>query len=215
MSLAPRLESLPPAQRALWPALAAVPREFVLYGGTALALRLAHRESVDFDFFAHAPLDHGALDAALPWLARARTLQESANTRTVLADGDVKVSFFGALGFGRVGEPEHVGNGAMRIASLHDLAGTKIKALLQRVEAKDYLDIHALLGAGVRLETILGAAVALFGPAFNPIVACKALGYFEGGDLATLPDSVTRVLVAEATRELEVTALPLASARLD
>jgi len=31
--------------------LAGVPPHFILYGGTALALRLGHRESVDFDFF--------------------------------------------------------------------------------------------------------------------------------------------------------------------
>jgi len=53
VTFAPRLEALPPAQRALWPELAAVPRRCVLYGGTALAIRIAHRPSVDFDFFAH------------------------------------------------------------------------------------------------------------------------------------------------------------------
>ena len=37
--------------RALWPDLAEVPHSFVLYGGTALALRLGHRISEDFDFF--------------------------------------------------------------------------------------------------------------------------------------------------------------------
>ena len=36
---------------AMWPILAKVSKRFVLYGGTAIALRLAHRESVDFDFF--------------------------------------------------------------------------------------------------------------------------------------------------------------------
>jgi hypothetical protein len=36
----PRLDILPPAQRRLWDELAAVPAEFVLYGGTAIALRL-------------------------------------------------------------------------------------------------------------------------------------------------------------------------------
>lgn len=82
--LRPRFEVLPAAQRALWPDLAAVPSGFVLYGGTALALRLGHRASVDFDFFAHDPLDHHALERALPWLRSADALQEEANTRTVL-----------------------------------------------------------------------------------------------------------------------------------
>ena len=63
----PRLDVLPAAQRRLWPALADVPDTFVLYGGTALALRLAHRTSVDFDFFAAKPLDADKL-LALPFI---------------------------------------------------------------------------------------------------------------------------------------------------
>src|SRR5262245_60249590 len=48
----PRLDILPDAQRELWPQLSAAPRlSFVLYGGTAVALHLGHRQSVDFDFF--------------------------------------------------------------------------------------------------------------------------------------------------------------------
>ncbi|WP_373321508.1 nucleotidyl transferase AbiEii/AbiGii toxin family protein [Rivihabitans pingtungensis] len=37
---------------------------FVLYGGTAIALRLGHRESVDFDFFSDRPLDRDPDHAA-------------------------------------------------------------------------------------------------------------------------------------------------------
>ena len=54
MSDFPRLDILPAAQCTLWPKLAEVRRHsFVLYGGTAVALYLGHRESVDFDFFTH------------------------------------------------------------------------------------------------------------------------------------------------------------------
>ena len=49
----PRLDILPPEQRRLWNELGSVPTEFVLYGGTAIALHLGHRDSVDFDFFAN------------------------------------------------------------------------------------------------------------------------------------------------------------------
>lgn len=48
----PRMEILPPAQQRLWPELQpAAELGFALYGGTAIALRLGHRASVDFDFF--------------------------------------------------------------------------------------------------------------------------------------------------------------------
>jgi Nucleotidyl transferase AbiEii toxin, Type IV TA system len=47
----PRLDILPDSQRRLWPELDAIPSDFVLYGGTGLALQLGHRVSEDFDFF--------------------------------------------------------------------------------------------------------------------------------------------------------------------
>jgi hypothetical protein len=46
----PRLDILPDAQRRLWPELARTPDNFTLYGGTAIALRLGHRQSADFYF---------------------------------------------------------------------------------------------------------------------------------------------------------------------
>lgn len=60
-----KIDILPPAQRELWPELSRAPAHFILYGGTALALRLAHRQSLDFDFFSSAPFEPGALQAAL------------------------------------------------------------------------------------------------------------------------------------------------------
>jgi len=51
---------LPPAQRRLWDTGLGVPRHFVLYGGTALALRLGHRQSVDCDFFSAGDFLPGA-----------------------------------------------------------------------------------------------------------------------------------------------------------
>ncbi|WP_437982542.1 nucleotidyl transferase AbiEii/AbiGii toxin family protein [Sorangium sp. So ce117] len=216
--LLPRLDILPPAQRALWPELAHIPKRFVLYGGTALALRLGHRESIDFDFFAHDPLDHRVLEREIPWLRDSDALQEEANARTVLVrcpGGSVKVSLFGEIRFGRVGEPTLTEDGIIRVASMLDLAGTKVKALLQRVESKDYLDIAALISAGVAIERVLGSARSLFGPAFNPLIARKTLAYFEGGDLASLPEAVKGLLVEHATSDVEVLPLPKLSERID
>ena len=51
MFIKAKTEILPPAQMELWPMLKAIPKSFVLYGGTAVALRFGHRNSVDFDFF--------------------------------------------------------------------------------------------------------------------------------------------------------------------
>ena len=99
----PNLAMLPPAQRALLPELAATPDAFTLYGGTALALRLGHRASVDFNFFSNAPFDPDDLARKLPYLKDAERIQVSPNTLTYRVDrgGPVLVSFFGGLGWGK------------------------------------------------------------------------------------------------------------------
>lgn len=192
----PKLETLPAAQRRLWPSLSEVPRRFVLYGGTALALRLEHRRSLDFDFFSSAHFEPDALRASIPFLARATLLASSPDTLAV-AVGGVKVSFFGGLRLRVVHLPDTAPNG-VRVASIDDLAGTKIKALLDRIEAKDYLDIAALLRAGLSVEKIIGNAMAIFGPAFSPIIALKALAAVDDPGLSSLPSRVKRELRAAA-----------------
>jgi hypothetical protein len=96
----PKLATLPAAQRELWPLLAPAPRlSYVLYGGTAVALYLGHRVSIDFDFFRSDPLDKPELLAAFPFLENADTIQEDRNTwvvRVAMPSGSVKVSFSAA-----------------------------------------------------------------------------------------------------------------------
>src|ERR1022692_5180784 len=95
--LLPHLEVLPSAQRKLWAELSAVPGEFVLYGATALALHLGHRELMDFDFFGSRPLDLSALETGIPFLAGARIVQRERNKLSAIVDrgGSVKGWFFG------------------------------------------------------------------------------------------------------------------------
>lgn len=200
MSFVPRLGGLPKAQRALWPELAQVPHHFVLYGGTGLALRLGHRESEDFDFFSDQKFAPGSLMNALPLLKGATVLDSKANTFTVLVDrnGPVKLSFFGGLTFGRVRDPEWTDDRVIRVASLLDLAAAKLKVILERSAAKDYLDVHALLTQGVSVAEALAAARAVQDDEFNLLIPLRALGYFEDGDLRTLPDEVKAALAKAA-----------------
>ncbi len=75
--LQPCLEVLPAAQLKVWKNLAPTRQlGFVLYGGTAIALRLGHRVSVDFDFFTQAPLDRLAIGEAFPFLAGSSVIQD-------------------------------------------------------------------------------------------------------------------------------------------
>ena len=199
-SFTPRLDVLPLAQRQLWPQLrAATDLGFVLYGGTAIALRLGHRASIDFDLFSARPLDRDAIAAALPFVGQATALQDQRDSWTLLTPELVKLSFFGNLTMGRTGTPATTDDGVLMVASLDDLMTTNLKVILQRAEAKDYRDIAALLGAGVSLARGLAAARKIFGPNFQPSEALKALVYFGDGDLATLSDA-EKIVLGEAVK---------------
>jgi hypothetical protein len=215
MALAVKLSSLPDPQQRLWPELARVPPSFVLYGGTAVALRYGHRVSVDFDFFSSEPFDPFALQHALGPLGTGITAQAEPNTLVSLLDrgGAIKVSFFGGIGSGRIGNPEPTDDGCIRIASPLDLLATKLKTILQRSDSKDYRDIAALLRAGVSLMAGLGGAAALYPPSFPVASSIKALGYFDDLEDADLLSDRDRDCLLEAVDQLvgEIPIVPLAS----
>ena len=202
----PRLDALPAAQKRFWPELKCVPRHFVLYGGTALALHMAHRMSIDFDFFSSEEFQPDDLARGISWLRSAERLQSSPNTLTVavVREEPIRISFFGGLSIGRVGEPLLTNDKVAAVASLLDIAATKAAVLPQRAEQKDYLDMAQLLKAGIGLVEILGAARALHPETFNPMIALKALTYFQDGDLPELPAEVKRLLCDAAGKVADI-----------
>ena len=67
-------------------------------------------------------------------------------------------------------------------------ADTKLKAILDRAEAKDYRDISAMLSAGVSLEKGVGSIAGNYRR--DPALPLKALGFFKDGDLPSLPKPI-------------------------
>jgi hypothetical protein len=202
----PKTAILPKAQQELWPLLAPAPGlSFVLYGGTAVALHLGHRISVDFDFFRTKPLDKTEIEKSFTFMRGARTIQEDENTLVVSApmqSGPVKISFFGGLSIGRINQPLLSRDGTLLVASLEDLLATKLKAIMDRAEAKDYRDISVMLSAGISLETALGAFAKMYGK--DPGLPLRAMGFFKDGDLPSLPKSDQDVLRKARDRVSEI-----------
>jgi hypothetical protein len=192
----PRLDILPPAQLALWPELNATPEHFTLYGGTALALRLGHRQSVDFDFFSDVAFDPDELARAIPFLAGAERVRVSTHSLECRVErgGPVLVSFFGNLDLGQAAPREMADGSQVHIASLLDIAGTKAAVVQRRAEVRDYLDIDALIRDGIALPQILAAGAVVYERSFNPLITLKALSYFH--DVPTLPAEVRERLQA-------------------
>ncbi len=184
----PRLDMLSLAQRRVWPHLGELPLEFVLYGGTAIALRLGHRQSLDFDLFAGRRFAPGDLVREVPLLRTAPVVRTAPDTLIVTLDR-VRVSLFG-VAIGAIASPEVTPDIGLAVASLADLAATKAKTLLDRAEAKDYLDLDALLRTGLPLADILGYARAVFGQLLDPLLVLKAVTYFEDEEVRDLPEDV-------------------------
>jgi Nucleotidyl transferase AbiEii toxin, Type IV TA system len=205
----PRLDVLPPQQRRLWSELSQLPEHFVLYGGTAIALRLGERQSIDFDFFTNESISADVLSRSLPFLRGAELIQSESNTSTftVHREREIKVSFFGGLTIGRVADPDRCEDNGVSIASLLDLAAQKMKVILARAEAKDYLDIYTLLRAGVTLPRALGAAKGLY-PEFNPVLSLKALAYYGEPSLATMPAEIREFLTTASARVESIETIP-------
>ena len=210
-SFKPHLEVLPKAQKETWPALGwTTTSRFVLYGGTAIALRCGHRASIDFDFFTDQKLNQSTILKELRESGMDfRVVQDEKNSLTVVTEpGNVRLSFFGGLEMGRVGVPALTEDGVVFIASSLDLLGTKLKVIMQRAESKDYSDIAQLLGGGPSLIQGLGAAQSLYGSAFAPAECLRALTFFDDGDLARVDEETRKFLRAETAKATKVFPIP-------
>jgi Nucleotidyl transferase AbiEii toxin, Type IV TA system len=205
----PRLDILPPAQQAVWAELSQIPEAFTLYGGTAIALYLGHRESVDFDFFGFEDFDPDRLMRDVPLLKNAEVIQREHNTLTCNVDrgGPVQISFFGIPGVNIVKAPTIAQEIGLKIASLIDLAGIKASVVQKRAQLKDYIDIDALISKGIDLPTALAAGAIIYGNSFNPLITLKALSWFNDGNLSKLT-AATRSRLEGAVKAVDLSALP-------
>lgn len=95
-------------------------------GGAALALHLAHRNSVDFDLFGSRSLDLSQIEQGTSFLKGANIIQRDKNTLSAIVDrgGPVKVSFFGVPNLPRLSAAVVARDNGLGVASLLDLAGT-------------------------------------------------------------------------------------------
>lgn len=64
----------------------------------------------------------------------------------------------------------------------------KAAVIQKRAEAKDYIDIDALLQSKVDLSIMLAAGRVVYGRRFNPLITLKALSFFE--DVSNVPARV-------------------------
>jgi hypothetical protein len=169
-------EILTPEQVRLLPLLQAVSKRFGLVGGTAVALHLGHRRSIDFDLFSYEPFDNTAVKRQVVKVAEiTNTFVKHPGEYTFLC-GVVKVTFFHypyAIPYA-----EHLER-IIKIPDLLTLAAMKAFALGKRAKWKDYVDLYFIMRDAHSFADIVRTGIELFGNEFNEKLFRVQLSYFD------------------------------------
>jgi len=160
-------------QEKLLPLLKDASNDFGLVGGTAIALHLGHRRSVDFDLFTQENFDSDEMRGLIRKKHRIeRTFVENPNELTILVMG-IKMTFLKypfAIEFSQ--NLENV----IKLPDLLTLAAMKAFALGKRAKWKDYVDLYFILKK-YSLGKIVSRAMTMFEGAFNEKLFREQLSY--------------------------------------
>ncbi len=154
---------------------------FRLVGGTALALQIGHRKSIDLDFFGQAALNEHRLTKILGELGTTTLLKKSENILIYSCSG-VKVDFVNYR-YQWLTEPVKEGN--LNMAGKEDIGAMKINAVLGRGSRKDFIDLFTLLDY-FSIEELLSFFTGKY-PEGSIFLALKSLAYFEDAEFEPMP----------------------------
>ncbi len=184
---------------AILPLFQSFKKDFYLAGGTALALQIGHRDSVDFDFFCTKDFDTKKMFQHLREVFMGHKLlviQEEPSTLTLLVDDAIKVSFFGH-DYPLIQELIEEEN--MRLASVADIGCMKLSAITSRATNKDYIDLYFILQQ-VSLAELLQLTGQKY-PELERNLILKSLVYFEDITLEKILFKHDREVLFEQVKE--------------
>ena len=172
------LDVLTPEGKILFSRLAVFKDYFYLAGGTALALQIGHRVSVDFDLFSPDPIKKTLIAKVEKELTSGLVEPLVATSRelTVIANG-VKCTFlhypFEIL------LPLETG-GPVDLLSAKEILATKAYTIGRRGSFKDYIDLFVGVRSDIAsLEEIIDLASRKYGSAFNDRLFLEQLLYID------------------------------------
>lgn len=172
-------EILVDEQRALMPLVHDFSRKFGLVGGTAIALHLGHRRSIDFDLFTAQDFSSSEIRRVMRRHRHVpRVLRDESGQYTVIING-VFFTFYQYLF--PVTFPRRWPD-VIRLPDLLTLAAMKAHALGRRAKWKDYVDLYFILENSHTMKQIVTRAKRIFKKEFNEHFFRQQLSYFQDID---------------------------------
>lgn len=166
-----------------------IAKDFYLAGGTALAVWLGHRESIDLDWFCRDGFSDRKIKEELAKIGEFKLSGEDKGTIHGELDG-VKVTFL-HYGYKQL-FPAAVFEG-INLADERDIAAMKIDAVSSRGSKKDFVDLYFLLEK-YSLDELLGFFEKKFsGVEYNRLHILKSLVYFENADNDPMPTMLKKI----------------------
>jgi len=158
------LEILSAQQRELLPFIANFKRSFYLVGGTAIALHVGHRHSIDFDLFTTKKLNKSCIRKSVFELPYSKKTLFSDVDQAHFYINEVKVTFFQ---YPYPVEHREMLDGIISIPTLLSLSAMKAFALGRRAKWKDYVDLYFMLKDYFAVKEISTEAERIFGQMFS------------------------------------------------
>lgn len=156
-------------------------RSFYMVGGTAIALHLGHRRSIDFDLFTLSGLNKSRIKRKLILIPFKQVPIFEDIDQLHLLVNDVKITFFSypypVIHTVKVGS-------TITIPSLLSLAAMKAFALGRRAKWKDYVDIYFILHDYFTIEEICSEAEKIFKDQFSGKLFRQQLAFHKDIDYA-------------------------------
>ncbi len=172
-------EILDRAQIELLPLVQQFKREFYLVGGTAIALHIGHRRSIDFDLFKAKSLRISKIINKITRNNYSYVVSRRVEEQLNLAINNVKFTFF-EYSYGI--DPDCKFENIIKLPNLLQLAAMKAFALGRRSKWKDYVDLYFIIKNYHDINKIISQATLIYGELFSEKLFRAQLCFFEDID---------------------------------
>lgn len=152
-----------------------------LVGGTALALQLGHRQSIDLDFFGKMDASLEEIAIELSDFANTKPLSSSKAMRFLIVDG-VKVDI---VNYPYYWIDNPVIEDGITLAGIKDISAMKLSAITNRGTKKDFIDLYFLLKE-FSFSELIDLYLKKFAEA-QLFTVLKSLTYFEDAETDPMP----------------------------